>query len=139
MTVYGILYLIYFTRRVMLISYWCCLKDPRIKQAKINCLTFSILNSFECVWFIYGNTFFYTEVFTSEEKNAYLWRIMLAAIIYGYISMLVFLCSLCGLLAVLCVMRQQGYFDVKQIEQYHQQVKEKNTRSTIKLDSDYIQ
>jgi hypothetical protein len=66
-------------------------------------MTFSLLNTFEFGWFIYGNTFFYSDVFTKDQfqyKN--LWKIMIFIIVYGYITMLVYIVSI---LAVCCMLR----------------------------------
>lgn len=136
--VYGLLYLAFFLRRLVLICMWLCMRDPRLKQAKINCLTFTFLNSFEFLWFIYGNTFFYTHIYTSENKNN-LWKIMLAMIIYGYISMFVYVLSLFGIMSVFCIMWSQGYFDTKYHHTYHKQLSEKNNRDAILLDSTYME
>jgi hypothetical protein len=101
--IYGLLYLCFFIRRMMLVCLWCCFNDPRLKQSKINCLTFSILNSFEFVWFVYGNFIFYKKSESRSSSN--LWRIMLGCIIYGYVSMFVYLISILGMLMVFCVMK----------------------------------
>lgn len=136
--VYGLLYLAFFIRRVVLIFLWIFISDPRLKQAKINCLTFTFLNSFEFVWFIYGNTFFYTHIYTKDNANN-LWKIMLAMIIYGYISMFVYIVSLLGILSVFCIMWSQGYFNTKINNTYHRRLSEKNNRDAILLDSTYIE
>ena len=103
--VYGLLYLVFLTRRVVLICMWGCMKDPRLKQSKINCLTFSILNSFEFIWFVYGNTFFYAGIRSNRSKTN-LWKIFLAIILYGYVSMIIYIFSILGILSVFCIMRK---------------------------------
>jgi len=92
------------------------------------------------VWFVYGNTFFYSKIFTENNfYNADLWKIMVALIIYGYISMLVFASSIIGLVLIMCLLWSQGYFDGNKASEYQEQLLAKNNRQTIQLDEEYQQ
>ena len=101
--VYGLLYIMYFLRRLLSICQWCIRKDPRIAEAKVKCITFSFLNTFEFLWFLYGNTFFYTDIYAGKVESN-LWMLFLAILIYGYITMLVYLGSICAIMLVFCTM-----------------------------------
>ena len=112
LSVYTILYLVFLVRRLFLIFGTCCMRDPRNSRARINCLTFGILNSFECVWFIWGNTFFYTQIFDPYElQHQNLWKVMLAIIVYGFITLTLFIVSLLGMVVFFCALKQQGFLN----------------------------
>ena len=68
-TVEGALYTFYVFRRLIIISYWTCVKDPRLSTAKINCFTFVVLNTLETGWFIWGNVLFYAHILDPNEHE----------------------------------------------------------------------
>jgi len=119
--VWGVLHCIYVIRRWILICLWKYSNDPRMMHSKINCFSFSILNTFECIWFLYGNFFFYNGTIFTEEKRSRsgLWKIFIFILFYGYLALLFYILSVCGVLLILYTMWSQGYFDSKRIEQYH--------------------
>jgi len=82
--IYMALYILYFFRRILLIGQWLCMDDPRIRQAKINCLTFTFVTTFEMIWFCYGNYEIYgSRLRDFDNKN--LWKLMIVILAYGYI------------------------------------------------------
>lgn len=118
--VWGCLHIIYVMRRGFLMCLWKISNDPRMTHSKVNCFAFSILNTFECIWFIYGNSFFFKTIFKQEKRDeSDLWKIFIVILIYGYLALLFYLLSVCGILLMLYTMWSQGYFDSKRIEQYH--------------------
>jgi hypothetical protein len=102
---------------------WKNSPDPRMLHSKINCCAFSFLNTFEFMWFIYGNTFIYNEIFAPEKRaNSQLWKMFIFIMAYGYLAMLFYILSVCGIFLMVYTMWSQGYFDTKRTEQYHEKL-----------------
>lgn len=102
------------------------MKDPRTIQAKINFITCLIMCSFEVGWFIYGNTLFYDWRFNTSNKNYYL---LLGIVIWGYITMTIYLLSLLGILAIVFGMYKYGIFDSEGKKEYEQFLLDKEKQS----------
>mmetsp|Transcript_14941 Transcript_14941/g.25444 ORF Transcript_14941/g.25444 Transcript_14941/m.25444 type:complete len:237 (-) Transcript_14941:643-1353(-) len=126
------IYCLYFLRRVVVMIQWKCIKDPRTKQARLSCFTCMFLNTFETGWFIYGNTLFFSKV----KKNKNLYRIMLAIVVWGYITMLFYLISLLGILFLVYGMYSYGIFDTKKMQEYEEYLEQKENVK-IELDNDF--
>ena len=62
---------------------------------------------------------------------------MIAILIYGYISILVFIVSVLSLAVMLCVLYSGGYFNSENNHLYQEQLDKKNNGQTIILDSEY--
>lgn len=113
--VYAGLYFIIFLRRIVLTFLWCFHKDPRPLQARSNFFTFIFLNTFEVAWFIYGNTLFwgpdglYAVNDNDEEDIILLRRIMLTVLIWGYITMFVYLITILGIILILVALSMGGF------------------------------
>ena len=99
MIVETLIFLLYIIRRITIISYWGCIKNPAISTAKINYFTFFILNTFETIWFIFGNVLYFRWVINpkvnKKNQEVNLSELMLFMIIYGYFNMLYY----CGTMA----------------------------------------
>ena len=110
----GLIYTFYVFRRIILISYWTCVKDPRLSTVKINCFTFVCLNTVETIWFIWGNVLFWMHVVHPDVKPGTdpkskhleaLWKLMIFMIIYGYIAMIYYCCSIMSMAFVVFTMK----------------------------------
>lgn len=108
---YGTLYMLLVLRRCLFIWQWIYMEDPRYVQKNCDCLTFVFLNTFEFAWFIYGNSFFWSENGIKHEEK--LWQIMLAILIYGYINMLCYFLACCGIFTLLFMFYSGGFIASK--------------------------
>ena len=104
--IYGCIYWVYILRRLICILQWCCMKDPRIIQAKIKFYIFTIFTSMEIIWFGFGNFIFYNRMLNDKSDNDYdLWYLMLVIVIFGYIMFVFYLCSWIIICGTLCLLR----------------------------------
>lgn len=85
--VYGCIYWCYIIRRIVCLIQWCCMKDPRLIQAKIRFYTFVFVNTAEIAWFGFGNFIFFNKMLEKnpDRSDDHLWYIMLAIVIFGYL------------------------------------------------------
>ena len=134
--IYMTLYLFYFFRRLLLICQWIVMDDPRIRQAKINCVTFTFVTTFEMIWFCYGNYEIYGSTLR-DFNNKNLWKWMIFILAYGYIQMLIYLGSVCAAGVLLYTLYSEGYFNVDKTEQYTEKLESKSTNE-IKFDPNVV-
>ena len=121
--VYGGLYLLLFLRRLLLTCFWRYSTDPRPFQAKVNFYTFVFLNTFEIVWFIYGNSIFWKENGLQSKRN--LWIIMLTILMYGYLNMIIYFVTLCAIIMVILSFWYSGFLDPKEQDKYDDNIQKR--------------
>ena len=63
---------------------------------------------------------------------------MICIIIYGYVSMAMFLASILGIILFYCLLKTQGYLNFKDSKKYVEDLEEKNNRATIILSEEFI-
>ncbi len=135
---YSSLYFIYILRRMYLLCLWFTMDDPRIIQGVINFYTFVFLSSFEMVWFIWGNTFFFEEkqvLLSSEPDLKNLKIILILILIYGYIQLLSYAVSTFFFLFVFCSAYTSGSLDRKAEKDYKKKILEKH-KNKLRLNDD---
>ncbi len=120
--------MVYLIRRIIVILQWKLQKDPRTKQARVNCFFCMFVNTFEVAWFVYGNYLFFHEEESDFRQNDHLKETLLAIVIWGYIVMFVYAISICGIVILLYGMYQYGIFDSEKQKEYQQLVVEKETK-----------
>ena len=104
--------------------------DPRIRQAKINCVTFTFVTTFEIIWFAYGNYEIYgSKLRDFEDKN--LWKLMIVILAYGYLQTLIYLGSVCAGGFVLYTLYSDGYFNKEKTDQYTDKLAQKNSNEIV--------
>ena len=79
-----------------------------------------VLNTIETIWFIWGNVLFWKHVVHSDitpdpshdsEHIEALWKLMIFMIVYGYIAMFYYCCSILSMVFVFLTMKNWGMFD----------------------------
>ena len=118
LTVYLILHVLHFFRKLLLAYYWGTASDPSLCQIKINLLCVVFLFIPEISWYIYGNTIVYNSNFLQECADhkivSDMWdfdtgtlrKMMLALIFYGYFYMLIALIIMIMVPGILCWLKK---------------------------------
>lgn len=118
-SVYGALYAILFIRRMVNTCQWIYQEDPRDSQANCNCLTFVFLNTFEIGWFIYGNTIFFgSDGLNITDDNLKLWKVMFMILIWGYLNMIMYIATICGICFIITAFYAKGMLDPNEMKEY---------------------
>ena len=119
LSVYLILHIVHFIRKLLLAYYWGTASDPSLCQIKINLLCIPFLFIPEISWYIYGNTIVYNSNFLLECADHKLvsdmWKfdtgtlrkMMLALIFYGYLYMLIALVIMIMVPVLICALKSQ--------------------------------
>ena len=112
------------------------MKDPRTKQAKVNCFFCMFVNTFEVCWFIFGMVLFFGSNNSDFNRSAHLKQTLIAIVVWGAIVTFVYMMGLCGICLLLAGMWQYGIFNSEKSKEYRQYL-EKKEKKKITLDSEY--
>ena len=108
--VYFGIYILYYIRRLILISQQKCAKDPRIHQARFSFYTYLFISFPEYVWLIIGNSsVFWGDKGLMDQKV--LLNLMLVIIIYSWVLIVLYTISLIGILLFTIGLYLYGMFD----------------------------
>ena len=118
LTVYLVLHVVHFFRKLLLAYYWWTASDPSLCQIKINLICVLFLFIPEISWYIYGNTIVYNSNFLEECADhkivSDMWdfdtgtlrKMMLALIFYGYFYMLIALIIMIMVPGLICWLKK---------------------------------
>lgn len=104
------IYILYYIRRLILISQQKCARDPRIHQARFAFYTYLFISFPEYVWLIVGNSMvFWGDKGLLVQKEVFYW--MLIIVVYSWVLIILYTISLILILLFTVGLYLYGMFD----------------------------
>ena len=119
LTVYLIMHIAHFIRKIILACFWRKARDPSLYQIKTDLICVLILYIPEISWYIYGDTIVYNENFLQECADdtiiSDMWNfntgtlrtMMLVLIFYGYFYMFIAVAIIIIVPGLICYLKMQ--------------------------------